>query len=226
VNIEVKTKKSDRTRLRLLDSAVHAFSSSHIRDVSIVEVARTAELTPQAVYRYFKGKKQLFFAALQHDLDQLHTSVIEVMKSQPVASLTGATWYTYMEKSRTHPLARTVIPLRQPEILDFVASLDSTLEFKKLMTHDMILGQKYGLLRTDIDLSLAMDSMQYMMTHLLLPLIFEGKYMGSEWQKVTYAMLAVGFYPVPDLTSPEKTAQFESAMAQMIERVVKEAKSS
>lgn len=63
--------KGRRTRQRLIDVTIDLLESHGLRDLTVAEVARTAETSAATFYVYFEGVTEVVLAALEHaDLNQ------------------------------------------------------------------------------------------------------------------------------------------------------------
>ncbi len=63
--------KGRRTRQRLIDVTIALLETHGLRDLTVAEVARTAETSAATFYVYFEGVTQVVLAALDHaDLNQ------------------------------------------------------------------------------------------------------------------------------------------------------------
>src|SRR5438874_4829709 len=68
--------KGERTRLALLDRAVHRFAADGYRATSLADIARDANVTPAAAYVYFASKEALFTEAADTDAAGLITDAL------------------------------------------------------------------------------------------------------------------------------------------------------
>ena len=203
-----KTKKSDRTRALLVNCAIEIFSIKPAKSVTFAEIARLAEITPQAIYRYFPQKKDLHLAAIGYDFELLMRSVLEKMNPNELPSLSGRLWEHFVEESKNHPLASRAIVSRRGPILDYIDGLESTTELVNHLSAELEIAQKLGLVRTDLPLAGIARSLKRYLVFNNLPLLFEGKFNAPEWYEVTNVILAVLFYPFPDLAVPEALTEF------------------
>lgn len=58
--------QAEETRRRILEVAVDAFSSSHYDDVAVGEIAAAAGVAHGLLFHYFKNKRGLYLAAMEH----------------------------------------------------------------------------------------------------------------------------------------------------------------
>lgn len=203
-------KKSEATRTKLLRSATRSFAAKDFSHVSIAEIARDAEMTPQGVYRYFKGKDEIYLEALKFELDSLHSDVMEKLIDHPLPALTGAIWHVLAESAKEYLMARKIIPLRDPKILEYISTLPSRKQLHAFVKDELYFGQKHGLIRQDIHIDKLLGATYYFSTNLLYPLLFEDKYLSESWMAASQIMVGYLFHPVPDLSTPEKIKEYES----------------
>jgi len=97
--------------LRRVEEAVLAlFSSRDFHEVSLVEVARTANVSLQTLYKYFGGKEELVYAVLDLALGRLAERMMDHLQGidEPRERLRKTCWVTldYMDK---HPAAMMLL---------------------------------------------------------------------------------------------------------------------
>jgi len=178
--------------------------------VTFAEIARLAEITPQAIYRYFPQKKDLHLAAIGYDFELLMRSVLEKMDPKKLPSLSGQLWEHFAEQSKNHPLASRAIVSRRGPILDHIDRLDSTTDLVAHLSAELEIAQRLGLVRTDLPLTNIAKSLKRYLVFNNLPLLLEGKFNAPEWYEVTNVILAVLFYPFPDLAVPQALNEFRA----------------
>ena len=205
----------DGTRRRLLNAAVSLFAANGFDGVSIVDVAKVAEVTSQAVYRYFRNKKELFAESIAYDLEALNLEVLKTLENIPMPMLTGGIWYSYAALLPGHPLARQALAKRSPEYFDIFNALPSRKTILNQMVAEFQMAQKAGALRQDIDVEETVDSLKEILIYVMYPLIAEDKYGTQEWLRATNIILATLFYPAPDATSPDSLKAFGESFAKL-----------
>jgi len=62
---------SDVTRDRIVEASVHLFSTQGFKGTSTREIARLADINETSLFRHFPRKEDLFWAALNSQLDRL-----------------------------------------------------------------------------------------------------------------------------------------------------------
>ena len=204
--------KADRTQARILSCAISLFSERSIDQVSFVDIATCAGLTSQALYRYYSGKQELYLYAVSQDIEVLQNAVLEQTAELTLPHFTAEFWAAYSEQAKKHPLAQKGVSSRDPQILTLLTELPSSRKCFESGRADLRIAQKIGLIRADIDVDVFSESLFYMSTKMLIPLIFEGKFAGEEWLSVERILTASIISPVPDLTSAVAREQFEAGM--------------
>lgn len=211
-----KVKKADVTRGRILDAAIELFAERSFSEVSISDIARVVGIAPQGVYRYFRDKHDLYLAALSTDIDSLHADLASQLSKIPLPSITGMLWRTYSSLVPAHPLAKKAICARDVDALRLLATLASTRNLLTELAEETVLGQKHGLYRQDIDILAQAESMEYFITHLQLPLIWDEKYATKEWIDANQVIVNALFYPAPDFSSEEVLKEYEAKIKEIV----------
>ncbi|MFM6981951.1 MAG: TetR/AcrR family transcriptional regulator [Microbacteriaceae bacterium] len=209
----IRSPKATATRSRLLTYAIREFARGEFHSVSIAEIAREAGLTPQAVYRYFKGKDDLYRAAIEFDVQTIQKTVLAEVADHPLPILTGELWRVYSRHVDNHPLAKMIITSRNHEKLSFISGLPSSQEIFQKVSRELTEAQRHGVIRDDIDVEMTMESAQYIFSFVSLPLLYEGKLNTNEWLRVTYLFTSSIFYPMPDLQKPGGLDEINAKMA-------------
>lgn len=202
-------KKSDSTRQRLITSAIALFNDHDIASVSIADIARSADLTSQAVYRYFSDKHEFMLQALQYDLDEVLHEVEKDIYGNPLPALTGEIWRSLQQSLIRHKFVNKVILTREPQVLETLLNSTLLARVGQLMVDEIVTGQELGITRPDVDIARLAESFRFLLANVLTPLLCENKYNSPEWLAASHFLLASVFYPIPDLTSPEAIVQFE-----------------
>jgi AcrR family transcriptional regulator len=70
-------------RAALLQAAMEVFAQRGYRDASVDEIASRAGYSKGAIYFYFSGKDDLFFALLEERIDRPMREAIELLESAP-----------------------------------------------------------------------------------------------------------------------------------------------
>jgi len=209
--------KAAETRRRVIASAIRCFSDLEFKDVSLAMIAAGANMVPQGLYRYFTGKTELYMQAWKADVEELQAEVLNRLSTEHLSSITGQLWPTYQSLVEAHPLAQKVMSARNSADLDLFAGFESTSALMDKIEDELVEAQRIGILRQDQDFRSATRGTRYLATHVLLPMIFDGKYMSSDWQDTVSVLIGNMFYPIPDLSTPEKVAEYERQVRQKIE---------
>lgn len=208
-------KKSDSTRLRLIESAIDLLGAHDIASVSITDIARSAEVSSQAVYRYYSDKSELVMEAFRIDLANVVGELEESVKGHPLPALTGQIWRNLMDIMQHHTFANKCIVSREKIYLDALASSPEIAGIRKMMHKEIAIGQELGITRQDVDMTKLSNSFGFLFANVLMPMICEGKYNSPEWLSASHFLLASIFYPIPDFSTPEHIAQFEAQCARI-----------
>jgi AcrR family transcriptional regulator len=96
----------DRTRVRqaILTAARELFIAEGYRNVSMRKIADRIEYSPAAIYSYFPGKDDIFFALAEEGFRLLAQQALDAMPelADPLARLRRGLWGFY-EFSKAHP---------------------------------------------------------------------------------------------------------------------------
>jgi AcrR family transcriptional regulator len=65
VPTRTQTERADQTRARILDAAIHEFSENGLAGARTEQIAEEAGVNKALLYYYFKGKEELYVAALE-----------------------------------------------------------------------------------------------------------------------------------------------------------------
>jgi AcrR family transcriptional regulator len=81
-------KKSDETRANIVRCAAGVFSQREFHEVLIDEIALESGIGKGTLYRYFRSKEELYIASIRDGLDELHSGLVTVLKSDlPLESM-------------------------------------------------------------------------------------------------------------------------------------------
>jgi AcrR family transcriptional regulator len=97
----------EAVRRAILDAARDLFVSEGYQNVSLRKIAERIEYSPAAIYGYFAGKDDIFFALAEEGFrllgDPQRAEAADVLRSlSPLDRLRGIFWHFY-EFSRQHP---------------------------------------------------------------------------------------------------------------------------
>jgi AcrR family transcriptional regulator len=97
---ERQDRERQAVRQAILDAARDLFVSEGYRNVSIRKIAERIEYSPAAIYSYFTGKDDIFFALSEEGFRRLNAKVRTVLgHDDPIAEL-RASWWAYYEFSK------------------------------------------------------------------------------------------------------------------------------
>jgi len=72
---EIKTKKKEKKREKMLEVAAELFSKKNYHEVMMDDVARLTDVAKGTVYNYFTSKEELYFTIMSSKLENLNTSL-------------------------------------------------------------------------------------------------------------------------------------------------------
>lgn len=200
--------KAERTRLRIIEEAQKLFAREGNSDVSFVKIAQQAQITSQAIYRYFPNKQELYKAAIADDLDRFLFSVLEAVSHFPAPLLSGLLWDEFQAKMRQHPLIQITAATRDPVALECLREDKNLALLKEALKFEILKSKDMRFIRQDVNAEQLAESAAIMATDVALPLVFEGKYGSPAWFAVQHVILAAAFSPLPKFEDPEVAKDF------------------
>jgi AcrR family transcriptional regulator len=99
---ERQDRERQAVRQAILDAARDLFVSEGYRNVSIRKVAERIEYSPAAIYSYFAGKDDIFFALAEEGFRRLDAQVRGVAGSADPLQDMLACWWAYYQFSKEH----------------------------------------------------------------------------------------------------------------------------
>jgi AcrR family transcriptional regulator len=72
----LRERKKRRTRLAILDSAIHLFWQQGYEATTITQIAETVDVAPSTVFKYFPTKVEMVFSMLDAIIDSARTRVL------------------------------------------------------------------------------------------------------------------------------------------------------
>src|SRR5262245_21936321 len=73
----LRERKKRRTRLAILDSAIHLFWLQGYEATTITQIAETVEVAPSTVFKYFPSKVEMVFSMLDAIIESARTSLLD-----------------------------------------------------------------------------------------------------------------------------------------------------
>lgn len=144
----------DRRR-RIIESAREVFSGQSFANVGTADLAKAAEVSEPALYRYFSGKKELFLATLRSTAPKL----LEVWQSiaydvdDPLETLwsIGVHYYDHLQSHSGNMKLQfqAVSEAGDPEIRE--ALRENFAGFVLFVSETLEEGKRRGIVRRDID---------------------------------------------------------------------------
>lgn len=146
-----KLRKGERTRQRLLETAIDKFGRHGFRGASVSEIAATCGLTQAATYAYFDSKVALFRAAVDADASALIDEADAQVLGLPVRLVAPAFIAHTVANLDAHPLTRRVIAGQEPEAITQLVGLPALEALTVRFAESLREGQATGEVRADID---------------------------------------------------------------------------
>ncbi|NYF17831.1 AcrR family transcriptional regulator [Microbacterium sp. AK009] len=188
----------------------------------LANIARCAGVTSQAIYRHFRNRDDLYYAAVAHDIERLQNNVLTDIRFDALPHMTGRFWESYQQHAGDHPLARLAVSSRDPVVLNYLVGLPSSQRIFASGARDLAASQRAGLIRADVNLDSFAHTVQSISMRMMVPFIFDGAYEGADWQEAERLLLAALFYPVPDLSDDASRREIERRMAEAAKEIARE----
>ena len=199
---------STQTRQRILGAAIELFAAQPRNKVAMVDVAQEVGISGPALYRYFRNREELFYAAVEEDLNRLMFGILREFVDEPKPIMGGKVWDTYAVRYVNHPLAGAAVNSRDPKVLDLVRDCDSTQLLLRAFAEEHTAAYAAGIFRQDISDEALCRQASYMVYTASIPLILAGKHYTEEWFSVQGVVIAAAFYPVPNWFDEVEVAAF------------------
>ena len=183
--------KGERTRQRLLETAIRRFAADGFRRTSVSAVAREAGLTPAATYAYFESKEALFEAAVDADADALIAEALAATPDGPVRGRRAGFVIHLAEAVERHPLARRVLAGGEPEVVGRLLELPSLAALRAVTAAEIADGQHDGTIRADLDPEAAALGLETVVLALLMGLLQAGLGEGATAEARRVAVLEI-----------------------------------
>mgnify|MGYP001765737348 CR=1 FL=1 len=151
------SKSDDRTREKIILSALTLFSERGIRKTSVNEVAYHAGVTRITVYRYFPGKEDLVREAFLR-VERLFQNALEVLEQNPQADCDGI--FRWIGEA-LGALPKGDAFARFDELKRLYPDLYSSIQQVRVVTlnaifeHFLAVAERQGLLRPGLNRSIA-----------------------------------------------------------------------
>lgn len=152
------TSKGRATRKRIEDALRQLLTTSPYCAIRIADIAEGAKLSPGAVYRYFSDRRQILLTVLRELTDEAYTFAHAPWDpSDPAKSVRETTvlYLKFYEQNRA--LFAVMAELAQSDDDVRAIWLHSQQEFHRRIEHALARGAEQGVVRNDIDLTLAAE---------------------------------------------------------------------
>lgn len=164
------------TLLRIEKAVLELFSDKDFHDVSLIDVARTANVSLQTIYKYFGSKEVLVYAVLDVTLGRLAERMIDHLQGIDDARerLRKTCWVTldYMDK---HPavmlLLFTAVPVSRHRNISIYESPELMGAFLGVFKD----GQARGVLNNRVSSKILLDVFMGMIGRIVLMHIVRGE---------------------------------------------------
>lgn len=199
-----QTRKGERTRAALIRAAIARFASEGFHRVSLTDIARDVGLSPTAIYRYFPDKEALFEAAVDADAEALVAIARAALTRNAVGGslleLLGRLAAGLVTATHEHPLVARVLAGADSMTPDRILALPTLAVFRSELVELLELGQSSGLVRRDLDASVAALGLETVVLnhvgYLVASSAVESQEPDARWSAVV-ALLDAALRPVP-----------------------------
>ena len=105
-----QTERADHTRARILDAAIREFSENGLAGARTEQIAEEAGVNKALLYYYFKGKEDLYAAALEYVFEGVRTASIALLEAgaSPGERFLQIVLNSF-DRSYSHPALQTLI---------------------------------------------------------------------------------------------------------------------
>jgi AcrR family transcriptional regulator len=197
MGLEAEPTKGQRTRASLLDHAIGQFAASGRAGSSVAAIARSAGLTPGAVYAYFPSKRHLFEAAVDADVAGLIGEALPDLLAGSFDGDFGAVFAGLLAALPDHPLARRVLAGEEGTGTERLNRLPAELRLHAGLTVALRRGQIEGTVRPDIDAELTAIGLEAIVVALLIAILQTGGEPDPRSGSAVLSVLDAVIRPVP-----------------------------
>ena|GEM_PF-847468 len=193
--------KGGQTRQAILDAAVMRFAQEGYRSTSIADIARDAGVGGTITYAYFKNKEALFLAAVDQDVAaHIHTGLAWVSNPAGTEQSGAADWqqrlfFTLVENSEQHPLARRLLGGLEPEVTERVLEIPALKELRAACAERLQIEQLAGTVRSEIDPTEMANGIVAIMLALLMSVVQLGSSATTGYATEIAAVFAAALRP-------------------------------
>ena len=120
---------SKTSREAIVAAAVETIDEGPAEDLSMRAVARKLELTPNALYYYFRDRKMLEAAVAAEGIRRIHSVLKKAAAGPPGPGAVRRTCHSYVRFARAHPSLYAVTMKKHPDASELVAARRSFREF-------------------------------------------------------------------------------------------------
>jgi len=203
------------TRQRILDAAITAFATHPRNKVAMVDIAEALGLSGPALYRYFRNREELYYAAVEEDINRLIYATVAQARSLSAPFLSGQYMGIMARDYAAHPLAIAAMETRDPCVMDALLTCESHQLIYAAFSDELEKAYRVGILRQDMPVVAIAGPVVSMLSRTSLPLLLAGKHHEPEWHSIQGVMLAAILYPMPDWQNPDEVAVFVERVQQL-----------
>lgn len=142
--------KGERTRRRILQTAIECFGRRGYRATSVSEIARRADLTQAASYAYFDNKEALFRAAVDADVSDLIDEISVLLDGVPARDLIPTVVVHAVVALEHHPLTHRVLAGQEPDEVPRLTELPALRRFSEMLAAALTRAAAAGEVRRDL----------------------------------------------------------------------------
>jgi AcrR family transcriptional regulator len=170
----------------IIEATSHLYETHRFESITFAMIAEEADFTRSNLYRYFNTKEEIFLELLKHDMANWRSDILETLseKDLSVAEFADLWVALLLKHKRMVKLSAILYTLLEPNV-----SLEALIAFKRKI----------------------LDEVAMIVEHLTMVLPFESAEVATEFL-FTQLALAIGAYPMTDLTANQKEAMDVTGM--------------
>ena len=186
----------------IFDGARQVIVETNSLKISLVTVARQADMASQGIYRYFSNSHDLYLMLLLNDFAEFQNELASEISKLSFPHLSGQVWVTIDRLRNKYPILQMTFANLDSDIASLIQNSKPMKEINSRSLGEFSEAQRLGVVRPDLDIEFLIASMAFVSVHVLFPLVFKGEYGTPEWWQMSYLQTAALMYPVPDFGDP------------------------
>ena len=173
-NIElIERKKTAEKRKKILKVSTSIFAKAGYKEASTSEIAKAAGVSEATIYDYFKSKENLLVEIPKKKLEKLYEKLI---MNDPESDIRGFIYELFRFYNDDHDFSTVLILLLQAKKIFYNSeSIDILDRISDLLSRKVNVGQKNGIFKKDLDLSLCSSFLLGSIYHVIIPWIIFGR---------------------------------------------------